>query len=246
MNISGISSKSLLGKGLRFPLRFIPSNTVLPVLQGRLRGYKWVVGSHVHGCWLGSYEYKKQLFVVKTIASGTVVFDMGAHVGFYTLLFSDLVGPAGQVVAFEPLPRNVQCLKRHIRLNNLSNVTVIEAAVSDKGGTALFAESGSSATGHLSVFGQHQVLQVSIDELITAGEIPVPDYLKIDIEGAEYLALMGAKSILANHHPTIFLATHGCDVHERCCALLVELGYELKAVTDQDITQTDEIVAITP
>lgn len=65
---------------------------VVPVLQGSLRGRKWIVGSSNHGCWLGSYEWKKQRLFTRTVSSGDVVFDIGAHVGFYTLLASVLVG----------------------------------------------------------------------------------------------------------------------------------------------------------
>ena len=60
MNLSSISSNSFLGKILRFPLKFIPKNLAIFILQGKLRGKKWIVGSGNHGCWLGSYEYEKQ------------------------------------------------------------------------------------------------------------------------------------------------------------------------------------------
>src|SRR5574341_673203 len=129
MNFSAISSNSGVGIALRYPLRWIPHERVVPVLQGRLRGKRWIVGASVHGCWLGSYEYDKQKRFVREIKKGDVVYDIGAHVGFYTLLASELVGPSGQVIAFEPLPRNLGYLHRHLALNSCKNVTVIEAAV---------------------------------------------------------------------------------------------------------------------
>ncbi|MDW8317197.1 MAG: FkbM family methyltransferase, partial [Anaerolineae bacterium] len=86
MNLSGISSKSLIGRVLRFPLRLIPPKAVLPIMQGRLKGRKWIVGSSSHGCWLGSYEYAKRIVFERTVRENSVVFDIGAHVGFYTLL----------------------------------------------------------------------------------------------------------------------------------------------------------------
>lgn len=134
MNLSGISDNSLVGRILRFPLRFIPPQMVLPVMQGRLKGKKWIVWSSNHGCWLGSYEHAKRILFEETITEGSVVFDVGAHVGFYSLLASVLVGPRGSVFAFEPLQRNLFYLKQHLRLNDIENVTVIEAAVSDRGG----------------------------------------------------------------------------------------------------------------
>src|SRR5512139_3781902 len=98
MNFSGISNHSVVGKALRFPLRLIPDDATLPILQGRLRGKRWISGSCNHGCWLGSYEYHKRVLFERTITPGSVVFDLGAHVGFYTLLASVLVGHAGRVV----------------------------------------------------------------------------------------------------------------------------------------------------
>lgn len=216
---------------------------VLPIMQGRLRGYKWIAGSSNHGCWLGSYEYAKQHLVVQTVLPGKVVFDVGAHVGFYVLLFSELVGDSGQVVAFEPFPPNVAYLKKHLALNRCTNVTIVEAAVADRSGTAYFAEAASSSMGHLAAYGQRQVPQVSLDEWISAGRLPVPDYLKIDIEGAELLALQGAQSTLMRYCPTIFLATHGAELHARCCSLLQEFGYVLTSLTDEGIASTDEFLA---
>lgn len=108
MNISAVPHDSLVGRLLRWPLRFIPPELVVPILQGKLKGRKWVVGSSKHGCWLGSYEYHKRRLFEQLIRPGDTVFDIGAHVGFYTLLASILTGPAGRVFAFEPLPRNLR------------------------------------------------------------------------------------------------------------------------------------------
>jgi len=243
MNLSGISNRSLLGKILRFPLKFIPAKMQLPIMQGRLKGKKWIIGSSNHGCWLGSYEYDKQQLFEKSIAQGSVVYDMGGHVGFYTLLSSELVGTTGKVFAFEPLPRNLCFLKEHLRLNNVSNVTVIEVAVSDKSGIISFDEGPGSSMGHIAQDGKLQVKTVALDEMIDKGELPTPDYIKIDIEGAEALALSGAKSMLAKSHPTIFLATHGSSVHQECCRLLQSLGYHLKPIDGMNLEQSSEIIA---
>ena len=243
MNVSGISDQSLVGKVLRFPLRLIPPQAVLPVMQGRLRGKKWIVGSSNHGCWLGSYEYDKRILFERTVTENAVVFDLGAHVGFYTLLASVLVGPGGRVFAFEPFPANLVYLKAHLRLNNADNVTVVEAAVSDKCGTAFFAEGPTRSMGHISPNGRLQVETVAMDELVAKGELPAPDYIKIDIEGGETLALSGAQSVLARSHPTIFLATHGSSIHQECCRLLRSLDYELRPIDGMNLVSSSEILA---
>ena len=243
MNFSVISTKTLLGKTLRLPLRLIPPDMRMPILQGKLRGKKWIVGSSNHGCWLGSYEYEKRLLFEKTIIEGSIVFDIGAHVGFYTILASVLSGTCGRVFAFEPLPQNLLYLKKHLRLNHITNVSIIEAAVSDCNGVIFFKEGTSTSTGYISQQGQMKVKTVSLDSLISRGEIPVPSHIKIDVEGAEVLVLSGAKSILAKYNPIIFLATHGFDKRQQCRQLLNSLGYKLQAIGGKSAKQSNEIIA---
>ena len=244
MNWSGISDKSLLGKVLRFPLRLLPARMQMPIMRGRLKGKRWIVGSSNHGCWLGTYEFDKRLLFERTMTKGSIVFDIGGHVGFYTLLASELVGPNGKVFVFEPAPRNLFYLREHLRLNHVKNVVVIEAAVSDRSGVVSFDEGPHSSMGHIvDGGGSFQVNIVVLDELISSGEIPTPDYMKIDIEGAEALALSGAKSMLIKSHPTIFLATHGSRVHQECCHLLRSVGYELEPIDGMNLEQSKEVLA---
>ncbi|MHB9011046.1 MAG: hypothetical protein ACYC49_02335 [Ignavibacteriaceae bacterium] len=92
MNISKISYKSIIGRLIRLPLKLIPAKTVLPIMQGPLKGKKWIKGSSINGCWLGSYENDKQILFREYIKEGMVVYDIGANAGFYTLLSSLLVG----------------------------------------------------------------------------------------------------------------------------------------------------------
>jgi FkbM family methyltransferase len=228
---------------LRQPLRLIPANAAMPILQGRLRGKRWIAGAHTHGCWLGSYESEKQKLFASRVRTGDTVFDIGANAGFYTLLASDLVGKLGHVYAFEPVPRNTEFLHKHIRLNRINNVTVIESAVSDRAGETSFDDSSGSATGHLNSEGKLKVRTVAIDALISEGEILPPNCMKIDVEGAEFLVLSGATSMLRNYHPTIFLATHGEQVHEQCCELLKTLGYQIEGLGGVPIRQCDELIA---
>ena len=125
LNFTGIASSSLLGQALRLPLRLIPPATVLPILQGPLRGLKWVTGSAVHGAWLGSYELSQQRTLASTLHPGTSFWDSGAHVGLYTLLAARICGPE-HVVAIEPVPANVTALRKHLALNKMSKVTVLD------------------------------------------------------------------------------------------------------------------------
>jgi FkbM family methyltransferase len=243
MNFSGISKQTFLGQLLRFPLKLIPPQTIMPIWQGKLRNKKWIVGSGDSGYWLGSYEYEKQLLFEQTITEGSVVFDIGAHVGFYTLLASVLVGTSGKVVAFEPLPRNLFYLHEHLRLNQLQNVMVMEAAVSEASRVTSFDESSTSFTGRISPEGKLQVKTVALDALTSTGKIPMPTHIKIDVEGAELSVLCGAQETLNQARPTIFLATHGAEIHQQACAFLESVGYRLKAIGAGSIQQATEIIA---
>jgi FkbM family methyltransferase len=222
----------------------IPDDMVLPILQGALRGKKWISGSGDHGCWLGSYEYDKQRLFARSISSGDVVFDIGAHAGLYTLLASTLVGRTGRVIAFEPLPYNLAHLQKHLRINGIGNVQVVEAAVSDSVGHARFEIGDGSTTGKLSTAGAFAVRTVSLDSLFSAGQVPIPSVIKMDIEGGEYKALLGAGRMLEQHHPVIFLATHGRDVHNNCCKYLSSIGYELSAIAGESVADADELLAM--
>lgn len=232
-----------MGRLLRQPLRLIPDRTPMPILQGRLRGKRWIAGSHTHGCWLGSYENEKQKLFESAVNEGDVVFDIGANVGFYTMLASVLVGPSGRVHAFEPVPRNIRFLNEHLRLNRMSNVEVIEAAVSDESGETGFDDSPGSAMGFVSAAGALKVKTVAIDDLVAQGAVAPPDCMKIDVEGGEVLVLKGARSTLETYRPKIFLATHGADAHRQACELLRSMSYRISALDDSSVSEADELFA---
>jgi FkbM family methyltransferase len=234
------------GKRLGVSIRFIPPKTKMPILFRSMRGNKWIVDSAPYTCWLGIFEYEKRILFEKTVMEGSVVFDIGAHVGFYTLLSSLLVGPKGRVFAFEPVPKNISYLREHVRLNQATNVTIIEAAVTDFDGLARFKENEDSTKGHLEPEGGLEVETVSLDRLISRGKTPFPQFMKIDVEGSEMLVLSGSRSIIAKAHPTIFLSTHSSYLHQRCCQFLTSLGYALKAINGKAVSLSDEILAYYP
>lgn len=246
MNPGILSHTRPLGRLVRLPLRLVPRKAVVRVLRGRLRGMRWIAGSSINGCWLGTYESDKAALFGQAVREGSVVFDVGAHVGYYTLLSSVLVGSEGRVVAFEPLPANLAYLREHLRLNGVSNVTVVEAAVSDHEGKAFFEEAPSSSMGHISSAGTLEVKLLSLDSQVASGVLPPPDVIKMDIEGAEGSALSGARDVLTRYHPVIFLATHGAGVHADCCTMLESLGYDLQPIGSERLEECSEVLAVFP
>jgi len=243
IDFSGIRRNTMLGSLLRAPLRLLPSNAVVPILQGPLKGKRWVSGASNHGCWLGTYELPKQLAMLRHIRPGMVCYDVGANVGFYTLFFSHLVGIGGRVLAFEPFPRNVALLRRHIELNHCANVTVFDAAVADREGTTLFEEAPSASMGRVSDHGSLAVECRRLDKVISEG-FPPPDLIKIDVEGAEGAVLAGAVEMLQKYAPIIFLATHGPEQHQDCVAILKQHGYSVGGAAGEAADQTDELLAV--
>lgn len=247
MNFSGVSSRSVVGKILRLPLRLVPKNAVVPILQGPLRGKRWIVGSSSHGCWLGSYEFEKQRAFINHIQPGQVVFDIGAHVGFYTLLSSTLVGESGRVFAFEPYPPNAEQLHRHLLLNKVRNVEVVEAAVSDRVGSRDFQIAENSSMGHLSnkqMSGNTvQVRTIALDQYMVDEGLPRPDVIKVDVEGEEFNVLQGAAKVFETGSVKLFLATHGAEVHKSCLGFLRDRGYSVSSLDENDVETTSEVYA---
>lgn len=239
---------TFIGALLRAPLRLVPKGTVVTVRAGLNNGMRWIVGSSTHGCWLGHYEIDKQQEVRRLVIPGMKVFDVGANAGFYTLAFARLVGEAGQVWAFEPLAENVHSLRKHVALNRLANVTVVQAAVSDVSGMSGFALADDNSMGHLTEEGDYLVPTIALDEFCAGPCGGYPDFIKLDVEGAEGAVLKGAKETLSKGRPIVMLALHGRDQERECLQLLLGHGYRLfyldgKAV-DRDSLSSDEVVAM--
>jgi FkbM family methyltransferase len=188
---------------------------------------KWVSGSSDHGCWLGSYEHHKQRLFYATIEPKSVVWDIGANVGLYSLVASRR---AMRVIAVEPVAENVKYLERHISLNGIRNIEVVVAAVARECGRASFSAGDNRSTGHLAA-GPLNVDVVTLDSLFV--KFGAPDVIKVDVEGAEYLALQGAKCCLARN-PIIFLATHSATLAAQCSDLLLSAGYVSTAVGEDE------------
>ena len=230
------SGQTQIGKILRWPLKAVPKAAVIPIMSGRARGFKWIVGASIHGCWLGTYERTKQKRFAAAVSRNDVVYDLGAQAGFYSLLASRLVGPQGMVYSFEPLPRNISFLKQHIALNEVTNIKVFELAAASTDGTGLFQDGAGPLQGGLSERGRREVRVASLDTLFGEGQLRPPNVLKLDIEGGGLQACIGAKELLAAYRPLVLLAIDAASDYQ-CCDLLRTLGYSI------DEFEPNEIVA---
>lgn len=244
IKFSEINANSVAGKCLRAGLSALPGGLVVPILQGPTRGYRWILGSSTHGCWLGSFELQKQRVFRSLVTPGGIVYDIGANVGVYTLLGSKLVGREGHVYAFEPLPRNLRLLQKHLKLNNLQNVTAVEKAISDCDGFSAFKVEEDYSAGSLSSSGDLTVGTITLDHAFSGMALRPPSVLKVDVEGGETQVLAGAKTLLSLHKPPVLLAAHGHNQHRDCCEILRSCGYKLSSITGGNAEESDELLAV--
>jgi FkbM family methyltransferase len=228
--------RSLPGRIIRAPLALIPPGAVLPMLHPRLLGMKWAVSSGPHGFWLGIYEPRVRRAFQRLVAPGDVLYDVGAHAGFYSLLGSRLVGGQGHVFSFEPDPVNYSRLEWHLHANRVSNVSPVRVAVASYEGTGVFVRGPDSSTGALADSEESEGFQVSLVSLDDfAQEHPSPTVIKMDIEGGELDALKGARGLLASSGPRIILSLHGAEQTLGCRAILQTNNYKLRQLSPDTI-----------
>lgn len=171
--------------------------------------------------------------------AGDVVWDVGAHAGATTYFLSQMVGPEGRVYAFEPDDLNYSYLLKNIELHGLKNVTPVKMAISDTTGTAEFLMDGTMCAGlrdcliyrDMSCVKTVQTRSVS-DACAELGEIP--QYIKMDIEGAEVPAIRGAQDFLRSHHIQFAIESYHpmADGHltfEVLEVLFSEIGYDVSS-----------------
>jgi FkbM family methyltransferase len=219
------------------------------VMRGRLAGARINLGGSFLRYLTGDAEPEVQEALAALIEPGQTVYDVGANIGFFTMLCSRLVGPEGRVYAFEPIPENLATLRHNVVLNGLSNVTIVEQALSSSTGTAemfvspwsafhsLNVEGASKQANHGPEAGQIEVRTVTLDEFVEREGVRAPDLLKIDVEGAELIVLEGGRETLRSVQPLLLCELH--DTHAAYEQLVREIGYRLRVIDaeSQDLAQ---------
>lgn len=215
-----------------------------PILAGALRGYRWApaAGGKVGRYFAGTYEADQTAVFCEHVGAGATVIDLGANIGYYTLLAAHLVGPSGRVLACEPEPLNASFLRRHVSANRLGNVEILEVAVADRAGEVRFTRGKGRGRGHIADEGELMVPLRRLDDIVQEATME-PDFLKIDVEGAEDDVFAGGTHTLETYRPLIFLATHGRDVHEAACGRLRDLGYGLSSIDGRPFPETRKVLA---
>jgi len=194
---------------------------------------------------LGTNELPVQEALAHHLQPGHIFYDIGANVGFFTVIGARLVGPTGHVYAFEPVPENVAFVRKNVALNNFSNVTVFERAVSQSSGKGELLVSHYSGGATLSpsdapsdLKGVIAVDLISIDELIAQQGLIPPTVVKIDVEGAEMEVLKGMIQTIEKYRPIIIYELDDGDEQtfrrkqRECDTFIQGFGYKLTLLAD--------------
>jgi FkbM family methyltransferase len=225
--------------------RVSPAESQVFACRGVLEGYRMSIDwsryrSFVYGTW----EPKVVRAITDIVKPGMTVIDIGAHIGYYTLLFAKCVGPGGRVFAFEPFPGNFALLQRNINLNNLKNVQLMREAIFSRTQQMTISapedepNPGSGSMHEEAGQRQYQVEAITLDDFCDRLALQ-PDVVKMDIEGAEYDALLGARKAIGLCRPKLLIELHHFDGNVGAAPapkLLTEWGYQVKWVENWELT----------
>jgi len=226
------------------------------VSGGLGRGIRIFVNNRCHQMVAGAFDH----FIYEAVAdvgfdfAGKCVWDVGAHIGYNSLVFAKVVGPRGKVIAFEPNKFNIERFRMHMKGNAdlAARISLIPCAVGESECEQIFrfsndVDRGRSAGSYIDrgtlpgdrtpsaiyeSFVSERIQLVSIDELIRGRNLPVPDLMKIDVEGSEHETLLGARSLLQEQKPLLVMEIHNITCMFNVQRLLSNLGYILRLIDD--------------
>ncbi len=187
-------------------------NKDVTIKNGVAKGLKFNSKNYNIKTSLGTYELPIQQALSDYLKPGDTFYDIGANVGFFSIVAANLVKQDGRIYAFEPSPKNAADLRHNAKINNFSNINVIEKAVSSETGEGKLligdycGAYSLSTTGSFSrVVAKNEITVevISIDNLLDMHELTPPDVVKIDVEGAEKDVLQGMVQTIEQFHPII-------------------------------------------
>jgi FkbM family methyltransferase len=242
--------KLLSGSGIeRFYLVRVVHNFIFSHLRSdfaEVQGHKMFLDS-IDSLKLsinGIYEPLETELVTKEIKKGDVVLDIGANIGYYTLIFAKLVGEEGKVFAFEPDPTNYALLQKNVDLNGYTNVILVQKAVSNRTGKIkLYLCDDNKADNR--IYNSHdgrqstEIEAIRLDDYFKDYDGGV-DFIKMDIQGAEGGAIQGMLDLIEKNRNVkitaefwpVGLKRFGIEPEE-CLQLLAEHGFQLYNINER-------------
>jgi FkbM family methyltransferase len=190
-------------------------------------------------------KHEEEIIGIFRPKEGDIVVDIGAHMGRYTIPSAKSVGVSGKVIAVEAHPYNFGILQHNLKLNKLTNVSALNSAVySKKANLKLYLPDEdlgytmhhSVMTNYLSTKYNHEIerkyIEVeadTLDNLLKSSGITTVNWIKIDVEGAEYEVLKGAKEILSTNKPiSILVEVHGKETYGPTIELLRSSNFNIE------------------
>jgi FkbM family methyltransferase len=163
--------------------------------------------------FFGDYDERREADLISRVLDpGEVFWDVGANLGYFTLLAAACLKNTGRVAAFEPGCSTFEVLEKNISLNPFANILLVPLAVSDREGEALLYTTAGSADGRANLFRggadqteSERVRTVTLDGWRRGEGLPGPDFIKLDVEGAELAALTGARQTLSQGDPLLLV-----------------------------------------
>lgn len=212
-----------------------PYGAIRKVLFGRLRGTRFLVGPSMGLTYALGGRALNWGFFVKHIAPDMIVYDVGANRGQMTLFFAALTGPSGRVFTFEPVKVLSAVIEKNLALNGITNVNVQHVALADFAGSSRFSFSQGRSTQGCLLAGDALDCQPTTSEAIdvdvecldglTERGLPLPDLIKIDVEGTAAAVLRGAMKTIEKASPSIYIDLHGLEEQRAVRSLQQDFGY---------------------
>jgi FkbM family methyltransferase len=187
----------------------------------------------------GSYETTIQKTLAELLCEGGTFYDVGAHIGFISLIAARLVGESGAVFAFEADPENAGRLEQHVLRNGFTQITVFPLAVWSRSGTLRFQRASEfsshnqgSVVGSCGEAGAPGIIEVNAQSLDAFAESHrSPALVKIDVEGGEVEVLRGAERLFSKARPALICEAHDRGSMEFIESYLAEKQYSLRWLT---------------
>jgi FkbM family methyltransferase len=176
----------------------------------------------------GQHQPWMQDLLKAELKPGDCFYDLGAHSGFFSPIAGRQVGPSCAVLAVEADPENAEIVRANVARNNWQQVTVLESAVWSASGQVSFAPASEPTQGHVSTGqpnGLRSVSAVSLDDMVFRDGHRPPSLIKMDVEGAEWDVLQGARRVLAEATPKLLCEIHHPAQSGDIQALLPGYGY---------------------
>ncbi len=189
------------------------------------------------GIWTGTYESKLAKRVAQAVRPGDVCLDVGGWRGFFSGVMA--IAGASKVIVFEPLPQNISQIHRMMELNPDLPIEAVEAAIADHVGTTSFQVLNETSMAKLEVSSfQTSVRGIeritvrleTLDNLNRLGYFDHANVIKLDVEGAEAMALRGAENLLNKYHPRLFIEVHSRALARECAGHLASHGYVIEVI----------------